>query len=240
MRRALVGTLVAASLEVCFPVSISVRRLAKSEVAPFATFRAAVFTTGNRCEVSRRDTVRNLVERRMDEGAKMLVALCPSGEFESDDGDAIEESPKRPLQSMIGEWSSRLRPPSLDVATMLRQDLDDGSIVGVMEASTAEFELVTHALDANEGVYCTALAVHPRHRRAGVGTKLIELAETEARRENRRALMLHVDRDNADAIIFYQSCGFTKLANEPRYRQFAAALALNPETHIFFSRPVPP
>lgn len=231
---------IAIYLEEGASVDITVRRLERCEIAAFATFRAAVFSSGQRCEVARRDAIRDLIERRMEEGSRMLVAACSAedlvGMEASKIGDGNDQT--RSLQNMIGELSSRLR-PSLDVSAMLDQQLEDGKkLVGVMEASMSELELPTHSLGIREGIYCTALAVHPQHRRVGIATKLIEEAETEARLVAAGALMLHVDRDNWDAIRFYETCGFSKAKNEPRYRQFAIALALNPDAHVFFTRPV--
>lgn len=233
---------VAIYLKECTSVDITVRRLERCEIGAFANFRAAVFSSGQRCEVARLDAIRDLIERRMEEGSRMLVAACSAedlGRMDSGGENGADSSDQaRTLQSMIGELSSRLR-PTLEVSAMLDQQLEDGKkLVGVMEASMSELELPTHSLGTREGIYCTALAVHPQHRRAGIATKLIDTAEAEARLVAASALMLHVDRDNLEAIRFYETCGFSKAKNEPRYRQFAVALALNPDAHVFFTRPV--
>lgn len=53
------------------------------------------------------------------------------------------------------------------------------------------------------------LAVSEHHRGKGIGRRLIDTMEAEARARNKRALVLNVEADNANAIAFYQHLGFT-------------------------------
>lgn len=204
--------------------AITVRRIQKNEIEPFATFRAAVFTSGDRCDVSTKDTVCKLLQHRISAGSQLLVASTKEE----------RECPPSPRKGQSGGFWFR---PSLDVSEMLDQSLADGErIAGVVEASTTEFDLPTHSLDPDEGLYITALAVHPAYRRSGVATTILSAAEDEAALAGARSLMLHVSRDNLPAIEFYKSTGFDQLKDKPHYRQFATALNLNPHTHVLFRR----
>ena len=58
-----------------------------------------------------------------------------------------------------------------------------------------------------EGVLLVALGVHPAYQRAGVGRRLIEALEAEAKREGGR-LLVSTSNDNLPALAFYQKLGF--------------------------------
>ncbi|KAJ8614450.1 hypothetical protein CTAYLR_000810 [Chrysophaeum taylorii] len=212
--------------------SLEVRplRMEQREIVSFAEFRAAAFASGEVCDVSRRQEIFSLVERRMEEGSCMLVAMCAEHEFAGTELPLDERQPS-PLFRLF-------QPPGLDRAELLDQLLDGQQIVGVAETSTHELMLPTHSLEPDEGLYVTALAVHPNHRRSGVATRLLEEAHVRAQRLGARSLMLHVERENAAAIRFYQASDFKAQTPIPRFRQFATALKINPDSHILFTRPV--
>jgi ribosomal protein S18 acetylase RimI-like enzyme len=54
----------------------------------------------------------------------------------------------------------------------------------------------------------TELWVHETMRRQGVGHQLMEIAKEQARRENRRAVILETQSCNTGAIAFYRKEGF--------------------------------
>ncbi|KPA21716.1 Mycothiol acetyltransferase [Shimia sp. SK013] len=61
------------------------------------------------------------------------------------------------------------------------------------------------------------LAVHPSHRRKGLGRTLLKAFESES--QNRRATraFLEVAEDNAAALALYQAAGYQITANRPDY-----------------------
>ncbi|WP_026877438.1 ribosomal protein S18-alanine N-acetyltransferase [Jiangella gansuensis] len=61
------------------------------------------------------------------------------------------------------------------------------------------------------------IAVAPSTQRAGVGTRLLEALETEARRRGAAELLLEVRADNDPAQAFYQRHGFEPIAVRRNY-----------------------
>lgn len=53
-----------------------------------------------------------------------------------------------------------------------------------------------------------SLAVHPDHRRRGIGRGLMAVAEDVARRSASREVRLEVSTNNAGAIAFYDTLGY--------------------------------
>lgn len=76
----------------------------------------------------------------------------------------------------------------------------DGQWVGV---ALAEPQQWNHLLNVWE------LHVHPQHRNAGIGRRLIEELVVRACAANLRALAVETQNTNVDAIRFYRSAGFT-------------------------------
>lgn len=207
-------------------LGVSVRAVRRHEALSYASFKAAVFAVGDKCTEKRRDWVCSTVIERMDEGAVMYVAL----------GDEAEAWPTEPFS----DWGELLNLRSFDVRSLLEQRVDGRRVVGIMDLSTHVFKLPTHSLRPDEGVYLTSLAVHPDHRRQGVATALVEAADERARQVRALSVMLHVECDNLDAICFYEAARFTRIAENPRYRQFARALSIDPDSHYLYERPVTP
>jgi [ribosomal protein S18]-alanine N-acetyltransferase len=59
--------------------------------------------------------------------------------------------------------------------------------------------------------------IHPEHRRAGLGTQLMQAAESRMREARVREIGLEVAVDNHPAIAFYKRRGFSVLKTIPRY-----------------------
>jgi|GEM_PF-5100761 len=56
-----------------------------------------------------------------------------------------------------------------------------------------------------DGIYISRVAISTNHRGTGIGTQLMrKLVDTN----NKQRMKLHVDKDNAAAILFYQNFGF--------------------------------
>ena len=61
------------------------------------------------------------------------------------------------------------------------------------------------------------MAVHPRHRKAGVGRMLLERALRHLYTERVRTVFLEVDPANAPARALYSSAGFEVVGERPDY-----------------------
>ncbi len=61
------------------------------------------------------------------------------------------------------------------------------------------------------------VAVLPSRRRHGVGRRLLEEIESEAKRRGADRLMLEVGADNAAACGLYEQSGFSVIDRRPRY-----------------------
>ena len=59
--------------------------------------------------------------------------------------------------------------------------------------------------------------VHPEHRRARLGTQLMEAAEAQMRERGVSEIALEVAVDNHPALAFYKRHGFAVLKTIPRY-----------------------
>jgi len=66
------------------------------------------------------------------------------------------------------------------------------------------------------------MAVHPRHRRAGVGRLLLEAALRHLYAERINEVFLEVDPDNEAALALYGRAGFTSIGERPEYYAGAA------------------
>ncbi len=61
------------------------------------------------------------------------------------------------------------------------------------------------------------LAVHPRSRRRGLGTRLVNAAMALAAGAGAAAMLLEVAEDNSVAVALYARAGFTTAGRRPRY-----------------------
>ncbi|MHC1783111.1 MAG: ribosomal protein S18-alanine N-acetyltransferase [Anaerolineaceae bacterium] len=63
------------------------------------------------------------------------------------------------------------------------------------------------------------IAIHPNHRREGVGRRLMDLALAEAAKEGASLVYLEVRRSNLPAIHMYQEMGFKIVGERKKYYQ---------------------
>lgn len=61
------------------------------------------------------------------------------------------------------------------------------------------------------------LACHPRYRRRGIGTLLLERGLREAWRKGARVVSLEVRPSNLSAVSFYSACGFAPAGQRKGY-----------------------
>jgi ribosomal protein S18 acetylase RimI-like enzyme len=80
-------------------------------------------------------------------------------------------------------------------------------------------------------LYLAAMAVESRHRRKGIGARLIGHAIEQARTEGLPVVALDVRRDNVDAIRLYEHQGFVTVSDNhrPAGRGLPAATSLRME-----------
>jgi ribosomal-protein-alanine N-acetyltransferase len=68
-----------------------------------------------------------------------------------------------------------------------------------------------------ENVHVQNLAVHPAHRRKGLGRLLLQEAIEEGRERGATAALLEVRRSNEAAQSLYRSLGFTEIGTRREY-----------------------
>lgn len=66
-------------------------------------------------------------------------------------------------------------------------------------------------------VHLLNLAMHPEHRRGGIGTQLVDHVVAFARKTRCRYVTLEVRRSNIAAIGLYRKFGFQAVGVRPRY-----------------------
>lgn len=67
-----------------------------------------------------------------------------------------------------------------------------------------------------------SVVVHPEHRGLGIGRRLVEAAEMQARRAGRDGLSLEVRTDNVPARSLYRSLGYADHEHLPGYYEDGA------------------
>ena len=73
---------------------------------------------------------------------------------------------------------------------------------------------ITEQIEESE-YYFMYLAVSPRFRRLGFGTKLFELIEGEARKAGCKRVVLDVETDNTNGIKLFESLGYSIVNKSP-------------------------
>ncbi len=63
------------------------------------------------------------------------------------------------------------------------------------------------------------IAVHPEHRRLGLGRRLLDVMVADARTRRARRVLLEVRRGNASARALYQAAGFGEIGVRAGYYQ---------------------
>ncbi|WP_157961570.1 ribosomal protein S18-alanine N-acetyltransferase [Acuticoccus kandeliae] len=87
---------------------------------------------------------------------------------------------------------------------------------GSATASRRPIGFITVRFAADEGEVLT-MAVHPRHRRAGIGRLLLNAALRHLYAARVTEVFLEVDPQNEAALSLYRSAGFVKVGERPDY-----------------------
>lgn len=87
---------------------------------------------------------------------------------------------------------------------------------GTATASRRPVGFITVRRAADEAEVLT-MAVHPRHRRAGVGRLLLEAALRHLYAERVSEVFLEVDPENDAALALYRRAGFEAVGERPDY-----------------------
>ena len=100
-------------------------------------------------------------------------------------------------------------------------------------ADTNGFALIRVIADEAE---LLTIAVHPDHRRAGLGKSLLIQSMAKAADQGAFELFLEVAADNTGALALYQSTGFAQVGLRPGYY---AREGTAPVDALLLSRPLP-
>jgi ribosomal protein S18 acetylase RimI-like enzyme len=103
--------------------------------------------------------------------------------------------------NLVVPWND----PHKDVERMCREDPED-FLVGEIEGEIAAS--VMFGYDGHRG-WVHYLAVHPRHRRQGLGRVLMDELERRLRRRGCPKINLQVRLSNEEAVGFYRAIGYT-------------------------------
>jgi ribosomal protein S18 acetylase RimI-like enzyme len=154
-----------------------------------------------------------LAQRRL-RGATCIVASLP----ESMKGEII-----RRFVYEDGNPSFSYTPPNSDLE-------NEEWIMGTVECSVHEFAgtMLGRSRMPERIMYITEVAVSPRARRFGVGTRLLQGIHELAALRNVETLYLHVDVTNRAAIRLYEKAGYTRIKRgNPLYEEFTISLNLH-------------
>jgi len=102
-------------------------------------------------------------------------------------------------------------------------------IIGGVECSVHEFygTKLGFSRPASTLLYITEVAVCPKARRCGIGTKLLKAIDIFARIRDVETLYLHVDVTNAAAIALYEQAGYVKVNRDDKHEDFTRSLNLH-------------
>jgi ribosomal protein S18 acetylase RimI-like enzyme len=112
--------------------------------------------------------------------------------------------------AVIALWQEVLpdSAPHNDPAAVIRQKLAaDRALLLVAEAEAAVVGTVMGGYDGHRG-WVYAVAVHPQHRRRGIGGALLRQLETALAERGCLKVNLQVRATNAAVVAFYESLGY--------------------------------
>jgi len=136
----------------------------------------------------------------------MLYRAYRPGDFDA--LYAIEEACFQP-PFRFGRAYMRRLVSSGDAATWIAEK-ENGEMAG--------FAIVEWSGDASARVaYIQTIEVTPEKRRLGVGAELMRCVEQSAQSAGARAIWLHVDAENANAIRLYEAHSYRRKAREANY-----------------------
>jgi GNAT superfamily N-acetyltransferase len=102
---------------------------------------------------------------------------------------------------------------------------EDGKVIGNLSLIPQYFQ--------NRRMYLIAnVAVHPDHRRRGIGRALTQAALEEIKRRGHAETWLQVDEDNLTAVNLYRSMGFSERARRTSWRLDPTGESANRLAHI--------
>jgi ribosomal protein S18 acetylase RimI-like enzyme len=113
-------------------------------------------------------------------------------------------------QAVIALWREVLpdSAPHNDPATVIRRKLGvDRELFLVAEADAAVVGTVMGGYDGHRG-WVYSVAVHPQHRRRGIGGALIRQLEAALAERGCLKVNLQVRAANAEVVAFYEKLGY--------------------------------
>ncbi|MGX9136376.1 GNAT family N-acetyltransferase [Rummeliibacillus sp. JY-2-4R] len=136
-----------------------------------------------------------------------------------DEGASIGFLPPLKLEDAVYYWKNVLNSTvKLFVARM------DGQIVGSIQLFLESRQNGTHRAEIGK------LMTHPQFRRSGIGRQLMQIAEKQAKLENRSLILLDT-REGDPSNKLYQSLGFMEAGRIPLYAKSANG---NLDTTVFY------
>lgn len=151
-----------------------------------------------------------------------LVELCFGAVLDQAGRSAVREMQfldrHRPLMRLLSGMADRL--PSWGLGFVWDEA---GQVVGNVSLQRAATP--GHWLVAN-------VAVHPAHRRRGIGRHLTHAALEFIRRQGGRYAALQVDDDNAAAVELYRGLGFVHVTTRSLWQRMPGPLAQSPATNL--------
>ena len=119
----------------------------------------------------------------------------------------VEQIAKLETECFSDPWSvSSIRYELTNPLSYWLVAVEDGDVVGYVGSQTVLGE--TDMMN---------LAVSPRHRRRGVGKRLVERLICDLRKQGVYRLVLEVRVSNEPAIILYKALGFEQIGRRPNY-----------------------
>jgi ribosomal-protein-alanine N-acetyltransferase len=133
------------------------------------------------------------------------------------DYDVVPMQPAHSVQAAEIHAAGFSRAWSIDeIETLLDQTNVDGFVAFASGEKTQVAGFVLTRFAADEAEVLT-IAVRRRHRRRGVGWRLMLAAIRQMRDAGAERLFLEVDETNASAVALYKRLGFVKVAERRAY-----------------------
>ena len=104
--------------------------------------------------------------------------------------------------------------------------------LGIIELQTKKLLGLCSAWLVIDELHITFIAVHPMHKRKGLGKFLLSDLIKRSKSLQTNQIYLEVKKNNEPAKAFYESMGFKTVGNRSNfYKDGSDALILNKETH---------
>lgn len=92
----------------------------------------------------------------------------------------------------------------------------DTNNILVCEENSEIWGYITYSIIIDE-VQIANVAVHPSHRRKGIGKCLLDTLHNKARQDNMSTITLEVRQSNTPAIALYEKCGYYVVGTRKGY-----------------------